>query len=94
MIIINKKQLSIGIAALFTANSAFAQLEEVLVTAQKREQSLQEVPISISTWPLRIATTSVRAASWSSAAAGMPASRLVSASNARMSKRGSSRTEV
>jgi iron complex outermembrane receptor protein len=48
MIIINKKQLSIGIAALFTANSAFAQLEEVLVTAQKREQSLQEVPISIS----------------------------------------------
>jgi iron complex outermembrane receptor protein len=44
----NKKQISIVIAVLFTANSAFAQLEEVLVTAQKREQSLQEVPISIS----------------------------------------------
>ena len=39
---INKKRLSIAIAALFIANSAFAQLEEVLVTAQKREQSLQE----------------------------------------------------
>ncbi len=45
---INKKQISIVIAALFTANSAFAQLEEVLVTAQKREQSLQDVPIAIS----------------------------------------------
>ena len=45
---INKKRLSIAIAALFVANSAFAQLEEVLVTAQKREQSLQEVPIAIS----------------------------------------------
>ena len=33
---INKKRLSIAIAALFIANSAFAQLEEVLVTAQKR----------------------------------------------------------
>ena len=45
---INKKRLFIATAALFTANSAFAQLEEVLVTAQKREQSLQEVPIAIS----------------------------------------------
>ena len=43
-----KKRISIIIAALLTANSAFAQLEEVLVTAQKREQSLQEVPIAIS----------------------------------------------
>ena len=28
--------------------TAFAQLEEVLVSAQKREQSLQDVPIAIS----------------------------------------------
>jgi iron complex outermembrane receptor protein len=44
----NKKRISIVITALFTANSAFAQLEEVLVTAQKREQNLQDVPIAIS----------------------------------------------
>ncbi len=29
------------------ATSAFAQLDEIIVTAQKREQSLQEVPISV-----------------------------------------------
>ena len=44
----NKKRIFIVITALFTANSAFAQLEEVLVTAQKREQNLQDVPIAIS----------------------------------------------
>jgi len=32
----------------FGAAPAFAQLEEVLVTAQKREESLQEVPLSVS----------------------------------------------
>jgi len=44
----NKNRIFIVITALFTANSAFAQLEEVLVTAQKREQNLQDVPIAIS----------------------------------------------
>ena len=34
--------------SLGAANHAFGQLEEVIVTAQKREQSLQEVPISMS----------------------------------------------
>ena len=34
--------------SLGTAEHALGQLEEVMVTAQKREQSLQDVPISIS----------------------------------------------
>ena len=35
------------LSALFISDSAFAQLEEVIVTAQRREQNLQEVPISV-----------------------------------------------
>jgi len=35
-------------AALLTANAFAAQLEEIVVTAQKREQSLQDVPLSVS----------------------------------------------
>jgi iron complex outermembrane receptor protein len=44
----NRKNIAVAISALAFSTSAFAQLEEVLVTAQKREQSLQEVPIAIS----------------------------------------------
>ena len=36
-----------GIAALLAAPINAAMLEEVVVTAQKREQSLQDVPISV-----------------------------------------------
>ncbi len=39
---------SILLASLFFSTNAVAQLEEIVVTAQKREQSLQDVPISIS----------------------------------------------
>ena len=44
---INRKSIAVAISALTFSVSSFAQLE-VLVTAQKREQSLQTVPIAIS----------------------------------------------
>lgn len=45
----NRKNLSLAVllASGLAAGNAVAQLEEVIVTAQKREQSLQEIPISI-----------------------------------------------
>jgi iron complex outermembrane receptor protein len=43
----NKKML-VAISALTLSSMVSAQLEEVLVSAQKREQSLQDVPIAIS----------------------------------------------
>ena len=45
---INRKGIAVAISALAFSATTFAQLEEVLVTAQKRQQSLQEVPIAIS----------------------------------------------
>lgn len=45
---INRKSIAVAISALTFSVTAFAQLEEVLVSAQKREQSLQDVPIAIS----------------------------------------------
>ena len=45
---INPKSIAVAISALAFSVSSVAQLEEVLVTAQKREQSLQTVPIAIS----------------------------------------------
>ena len=39
---INRKSIAVAISALTFSVTAFAQLEEVLVTAQKREQSLQD----------------------------------------------------
>ena len=36
-----------GVASVVTAAPAFAQLEEIVVTAQRREASLQEVPASV-----------------------------------------------
>lgn len=39
--------LAVCLASSLLAGNAVAQLEEVIVTAQKREQSLQEIPISI-----------------------------------------------
>ena len=39
----------VGLLALATASTGFAQqLEEIVVTAQKREQSLNDVPMSVS----------------------------------------------
>ncbi len=47
----NSKVLALAVSSTLTtgANVANAQLEEVIVTAQKREQSVMDVPISIAT---------------------------------------------
>ena len=38
----------IGLAIAFIGGSANAQIEEVIVTANKREQTLQDIPMSVS----------------------------------------------
>jgi len=48
MKISNKYLLTIAVSAAVAPGASFAQLEEVLVTAQKRSQNLQDVPIAIS----------------------------------------------
>ena len=45
----SKTVLSLGVLAAMSGNIQAAALEEVIVTAQKREQSLQEVPMAVST---------------------------------------------
>ena len=45
---IRKSLIAVAVSSSVAPISAFAQLEEVLVTAQKREQSIQDVPIAIS----------------------------------------------
>ena len=42
-----KTLLATAVMAVMTAETAFAQLEEVVVTAERREASLQDTPISI-----------------------------------------------
>ena len=44
----NKYLLTMAVSAALAPSASFAQLEEVLVTAQKRSQNLQDVPIAIS----------------------------------------------
>lgn len=46
-LIARSSTIAIALSLLASANAAQAQLEEVVVTAQKREQSLQDVPISV-----------------------------------------------
>ena len=43
-----KVRTSLGALAVAIATPAFGQVEEITVTAQKREQNVQEVPIAIS----------------------------------------------
>lgn len=47
-ILTQKKTLALAICGAFLAPTTQAALEEVVVTAQKREQTLQDVPISLS----------------------------------------------
>ena len=44
--------LAVSTSLLAISAPAFAQLDEIVVTAQKREQSLQDVPISINAFDL------------------------------------------
>ena len=41
-------RISLALATLLSAGAAQAQIDEIIVTANKREQTLQEVPISVS----------------------------------------------
>lgn len=43
-----KSRISLACAALMSVGAAQAQIDEIIVTANKREQTLQEVPISVS----------------------------------------------
>ena len=45
---VRKSLLAIALASAIVPTAAYAQIEEVLVTAQKQAQSLQDVPIAIS----------------------------------------------
>ena len=46
--VLRKSLLAVAVSSVIAPISAYAQLEEVIVTAQKREQNLQKVPIAIS----------------------------------------------
>jgi len=46
-VLFSKKPLAVAVLAMMPAVAVQAQIEEVMVTAQKREQSLQDVPISL-----------------------------------------------
>jgi len=43
-----KTSVSVTLAGLMLAGAAQAQIDEIIVTANKREQTLQEVPLSVS----------------------------------------------
>ena len=40
--------VSLAVSAFLAAGSAIAEIEEITVTANKREQSLQDVPLTVS----------------------------------------------
>jgi len=49
--------LAVSTSMLAISSPAFAQLDEIIVTAQKREQSLQDVPIAISAFDIEALET-------------------------------------
>ena len=49
--------LAVSTSFLAISAPAFAQLEEIIVTAQKRSQNLQDVPISIAAFDLEALET-------------------------------------
>ncbi len=48
LILAQKSYLAIAVASIFAGSMAQAAIEEIIVTANKREQTLQDIPVSVS----------------------------------------------
>ena len=47
-ITLKQSVIGLSVAASLASTTSYAQIDEIIVTANKREQTLQEVPIAVS----------------------------------------------